>query len=370
MIDKKCFTKEWLLSFKKQKKYKSIQIEVLEKMIRALHLLELLKIHGLDFVFKGGTCLILLLDKANRFSVDIDIICDDDRLIIEEILDKIVKESIFKSVSLQEKRSYKKGVPKAHYVFDFESVCNPNVVGKLLLDILFEKKMYPELISTEINTEWIQTTNPIKVITPSIDAITGDKLTAFAPNTVGIPYYKDEISCATEICKQLFDLGELFPNISSVEIVNESFQIFANVGIDYRNTDATFKKKKITNELILKDIIATCLLITKREQNKEEPFKTQFVDIERGIRAFGANFLMTEKFRIENAISASAKVAHLAIKLFVEDLSPIIYYEEQNINTLLIEDKQWIFLNKLKRQSDKSSFYYWYQSIQILNKKG
>lgn len=43
-------------------------------MIFALHLVEQLQVNGLPFVFKGGTCLVLLLNEANRFSIDIDII--------------------------------------------------------------------------------------------------------------------------------------------------------------------------------------------------------------------------------------------------------------------------------------------------------
>jgi predicted nucleotidyltransferase component of viral defense system len=43
-------------------------------MIYALYLLEQLQLSGLDFIFKGGTSLILLMKEPKRFSVDIDII--------------------------------------------------------------------------------------------------------------------------------------------------------------------------------------------------------------------------------------------------------------------------------------------------------
>lgn len=81
--------------FKKQKDYQRIDKIILEKMIYALHLLERLKANGLDFVFKGGTSLVLLLKEANRFSIDIDIICKTDREVLEEILNKIVQTSNF-----------------------------------------------------------------------------------------------------------------------------------------------------------------------------------------------------------------------------------------------------------------------------------
>ncbi len=50
----------------------------MENMIYALHLLEQLKLSGLDFIFKGGTSLILMLEEPQRFSVDIDIIVRPD----------------------------------------------------------------------------------------------------------------------------------------------------------------------------------------------------------------------------------------------------------------------------------------------------
>jgi len=68
MIKERCFTEEWLDSFKGQKKHRKIDKIILEKMIYALHLLERLKANGLDFIFKGGTSLVLLLEEDHRFS--------------------------------------------------------------------------------------------------------------------------------------------------------------------------------------------------------------------------------------------------------------------------------------------------------------
>ena len=68
MIKEKCFTEEWIDSFKAQTAHKRIDKIILEKMIYALHLLGQLKVNGLNFTFKGGTSLVLLLDGASRFS--------------------------------------------------------------------------------------------------------------------------------------------------------------------------------------------------------------------------------------------------------------------------------------------------------------
>ena len=52
----------------------SADLQLLEKTIEALYLLENLVSEGLKFIFKGGTSLVLLLNDLKRFSVDVDII--------------------------------------------------------------------------------------------------------------------------------------------------------------------------------------------------------------------------------------------------------------------------------------------------------
>ena len=78
---------------------------------------------------------------------------------------------------------------------------------------------------------------------------------------------------------------------------------------------------------------------------------------------------MNGNFRIDEAVTASAKVAYLAAKILKNDLSPIEYYNNQEVKNLLIENPNWNFLNKLKKQPDKSAFYYWYKAVELLAKK-
>jgi hypothetical protein len=169
-----------------------------------------------------------------------------------------------------------------------------------------------------------------------------------------------------EICKQLFDLDQLFPHISNMPTVQKSFQVFAEREIEYRSMDESQQHSDLTPRGVLKDIIHTCLLITKRERNRTEPEKSQFKLMKDGIKKFGTGYLMSGKFRLDEAIVASARVAHLAAKLWVEDLRHIQIYKDQDIQPLLIKDPDWNFLNKLKRQPDKSSFYYWYHTVNML----
>ena len=366
MIKEHCFTDEWLEGFKKQKDHKRIDKIILEKMIYALHLLERLKSSGLEFVFKGGTSLVLLLKEGNRFSIDIDIISKTDREVLESILQKAVNSSNFTGFELDEHRSYQTGVPKAHYKFSFKSTRIGS--GTILLDVLIEDSIYPELIEKPVITKWIETDKDTMVTMPSIDSITGDKLTAFAPNTIGIPYFKgrDKQPFSMEICKQLFDLSKLFENIQKMKVVAASFQAFAKHEIAYRkdgDPDA-----KLTPEMVLRDTIDTCIILTKRDRGNDEE-KAKFKELQKGILAFGTGFLMAGNFRIDDAVPASARIAYLAAKILVDDLSPISYYERQDTKNLNIEDRDWNFLMRLKKQPDKSSFFYWYKTFKLMTIK-
>lgn len=367
MINNKSFTREWLDSFRAKREHRGINVTILEKMVQALSLLEHLKIAGLDFVFKGGTSLVLLLKEGNRFSIDIDIISNIERKELEETLDKVVENSHFKTHILNERRSYKEGVPKAHYTFEFDSVYNPNVTGTILLDILFDSPHYPELIESSIDSPWLSVDGTATTVTtPSINSICGDKLTAFAPETIGIPYYKEDQLFAMEICKQMFDIGKLFENITDVAVVKESFSAFAKAELSYRSSDEEFNKKKLTATDVLWDSINTCAIISRRERNTMPETKKKFADLSSGIRSFGSAFLMTGNFRIEEALAASARVAYLNAILLQDEVVEIEYFNDQDTSKMAITNPDWAYLNRLKRQPDKSIFYYWYKAVELL----
>ncbi len=353
MIKEHCFSEEWINGFREEKKYSKINPPILEKMINALSLLQNLVKNNLEFVFKGGTSLILLLDDAKRFSVDIDILTEQNQAEIETVFDNVVENSRFVNWTLDERRSYKPGIPKAHYEFEFNSVFSEQT-NNVLLDILFEKSNYPEVQSLPIKATWIENEKEIFVSVPTVESIVGDKLTAFAPNTTGILYGSGK---ELEIIKQLFDLVKLFDKIEDTKIVYDSFQVFAKQEIEYRKLD-------ITPNDVLDDIFKTAWLILLRDKNKTEPRKSQFKEIQTGIRSF-TNFLIGGNFRIDDAVTASAKVAYLVMKLKQKDLSSIEKFNKQNISELNITDTNWNYLNKLKKLPDKSGFFYWYKTYEL-----
>lgn len=121
MIKAESFEKAWLESHRARKGYEKINPPLVEKMIHALHLVEQLAFQGLDFIFKGGTSLILLLEDAGRFSIDIDIITEASRAQIEHTLAAVCNQPPFQRFELSAHRSYKGGIPKAHYALYYTS---------------------------------------------------------------------------------------------------------------------------------------------------------------------------------------------------------------------------------------------------------
>ena len=121
----------------------------------------------------------------------------------------------------------------------------------------------------------------------------------------------------------------------------------------------------ITENDILDDILQTAKLISLREKNKTEPEKSRFREIQKGLMSF-TNFMFSGSFRIDDAINASAKVAYLAVKLKEKDFSPHEKYNKQNISDLEIQQTEWNYLNKLKKLPDKSGFFYWFKTIELL----
>ena len=258
--------------------------------------------------------------------------------------------SHFNKWELQDRRSYKEGVPKAHYEFDYESSLNQSA-HFVLLDILFEQTDYPRLLAAPIQSEWIESEDVLEVAVPSIESILGDKLTAFAPNTVGILYGKDK---EQEIIKQLFDIGCLFDEAENVEEIALSFEKIVTKEINYRELEIGLRE-------ILDDIFTTSLLIAKRTKNTEEPDKTRFTELTTGIRRF-EGFLIAENFKIEDAILAAGKAAYLAKQLKNKDHSAIEKFNGQDISKLEITG-ELNFLNKLKKSRDKAAFFYWYKAL-------
>lgn len=80
--------------------------------------------------------------------------------------------------------------PVSHYKFYYSSKIGSKFGDEpISLDVLFMPNPYPKLMNSSIKHQWLCVAEKIvRINIPIVEAITGDKLTAFAPTTTGILY--------------------------------------------------------------------------------------------------------------------------------------------------------------------------------------
>lgn len=339
MIDTHSYSEEWIAGLRK-KLGKRSDSKLIEKVVHALYFLEQLKVNGLIFMFKGGTALLLATDEPTRFSIDIDIITQEDGGNISDILEKIVAEGRFLKWEDDNARTHNPDAPLGHFKVYYKSVIDGNE-ELVLLDILYTDNPYLQLQTLNIEHPWLAASGqPQQVDMPTFEAILGDKLTAFAPKTTGILYSKERHA---EIINQLFDIAFLFDHVIDLKMVKASYDKIVT-------EELGFRKLKLTKEDVLNDTVEACLTLSERNPKSED-----FNHLQTGIRNF-TNFSLTP-FRIEEAIVTGAKVAYL-VSLLRSDGNYIERYgKPTDVKDWLIEDQDYNKLNKQKK-TNPQAFYY------------
>lgn len=344
MIAKEVLSIEWINQISVQNKSenkKTADKTLIEKVIRALLLLEGLSQSNLKFTFKGGTAVMLLLENPKRFSIDIDIIVPD-KINFEILFEKFFTSKGFTRVELNE-RNTSSEIEKFHYKFFYESI-HQNQENNILLDILIEKNHYSKPKFLAIDSPFVkQEGKPLTVSIPSIEDIIGDKLTAFAPNTTGIPYKK-----SMEIMKQLYDIGKLFEKVKDISILSQTFENIALVEMKYRNLSGDIN-------IVLEDIIQTALCICTRGKAGQGDFDA----LQKGIKQL-TNYIFSESYHIEKAFVHASRSAYLATLIKYEQKEFVRFQYATQVKEWSIDTETQTRLNKLKKSSPES-FFYWYQ---------
>lgn len=352
MISTKSLQADWLEEVSTNNR-KADKILV-EKVIRALLLLEGLSKSGLDFVFKGGTALMLLTGSTKRLSIDIDVIVNG-RGELEGLFRAFLEKQGFSRLELQERFTATK-IEKAHFKFFYHPVHQYGMAEDyVLLDILFEKPHYAHLVDQPIDSSFVvQIGEPLTVRIPSYEDLLGDKLTAFAPNTTGIPYEKNGDSRSMEIIKQLYDIGSLLDYTSDVGVIAKTFSLFAQTELGYRDCDPDIKA-------VLDDIYQTSLHICSRGAEGVGRFDLLMKGITQVRR-----YIFSESYHIDRAIIDASKAAYMAkaIQHGIPEFNK--FTEPSGVRDLTIYQSFNSKLNKLKK-GNPEAFFYWYQ-ISLLEK--
>lgn len=275
-----------------------------EKMMHAFLLVDQLASAQLTFTFKGGTSVGLICGRIDRFSIDVDIITSATRAELETALNSVTEGPNFHRYELDAKRSYLAGIPKAHYKIYFASSHQGS--GHVVLDAVFTSWNYPDVRSTLVQNPINSKSFTARINLPSISGLLGDKLTALAPNTVGIPYSKSGTSRSLEIIKQLYDLNTLINFDYDHLIVRQTYLELTRRELQYRDS-------KSSVDDCLDDTISLCVNLASRGKLHHEMHR--FSALQMGIKALNSGYLIQSNFRIEDAILAAGRVAQLAATL-------------------------------------------------------
>ena len=351
MISKESLTAIWI--DKVSKANRNADKILVEKVIRALLLLEGLSKSGLSFIFKGGTALMLLLDSAKRLSIDIDIILTEKKDNLDELLKAFAEDQGFNLVALQH-RTAATNIKKAHYKFFYTPVHNTAGEEAILLDILFEANHYKNIKPQEIKSGFLITSaKPALVNIPSLEDLLGDKLTAFAPNSTGIPYFKKEDSMSMEIIKQLYDVGNIFDVAEDLDTVKTTFNKIAAIEMLYRE----LKDGKPAD--VLDDIYKTSLCLCLRGTVDKENFD----HLQKGIQRV-ERFIFSESYHLDKAIVHAAKAAYLSRLIATDQRVFEKFTGPKQVASAIIEQPHNTKLNKLKKSSPEA-FFYWWKAISL-----
>lgn len=344
MIKKECFSKEWI--DQKRGIYTASDPIILERTIYAFELLVNLKKAGIEFIFKGGTSLILLLDEPKRLSIDVDIITSEKEDKISKALDGLIKAGIFNK--WEEDTREEKGIPKKHFKVYYDSVIDKKYPAYVLLDVLFADNPYPKTLEKIITSSLFEVDEDVSITIPTINGILGDKLTAFAPKTTGIPFGEGK---DMQINKQLFDIGVLFEKADDLKEIKSAFDECVRIEAGYRKTE-------ISPEDVVNDLVEISFLISQMNLKKSvlnditREFQSGFTKIR--------SHLLTGNYTLDNAKINASRCA-LVVTLFGKeiDFDDIKIYSADKIDETELKGGG-VILNRLKNILPEA-FYYWQQ---------
>jgi len=350
MIPAGYFTREYIQ--KQRQDLGSGDLIIIEKSICALALLGHLAETDLQFIFKGGTSLLLHLPRIRRLSIDIDIMCSATDGELDSVVDSISSLSPF--VWAEENDRGERGLPaRRHFKFFYPSA----VTGSeeyVLLDVVQEDECGLECVEKPINTGFILVERDVLVRVPTVEALLGDKLTAFAPHTLGVPFQtKKGDSMTMQVAKQLFDVGELFSEVKNLEAVKRAYLESYRLESEYR--DGKFSMEETLNDT---KNTALQLCINGTRGAPDSKIAEPILD---GIRRL-RNHLVQGRFSPNLEVKVAAAKAYLlasylagGLELSEDQLAFDISKRLEFIQAATIPDPQ--HLNRLKRTAPEAFYY-------------
>lgn len=347
MIKQETFTKENIDRI--VSKYK-VDYELAARAVFALGLVEALSKVGTEFIFKGGSSLMLLFDVPKRLSTDVDILVPPE-YDIESYLKKASIIFPFKGIEESVRKTSKK-ISKKHFKITYAST-NSSKDFNVLVDVLFADNHYNETLRVPINNDLLLCEGEDYFANvPTAESLLGDKLTAFAPHTIGINFFNEDYSNdkRLEVVKQFYDVSCLFDVSRDFAAVKETYEKIALDEIGYRELDKTPQDCLI-------DSFNSALSILSLGKFDKDDYQNYISGFKKII-----GHILGKRLNPNNASFDAAKIMFLSACI-IKGINPFTYKMEERE---LLKDKPYNQINFVKK-IDKLAFNYAATAIAIVN---
>ncbi|MFP4681653.1 MAG: nucleotidyl transferase AbiEii/AbiGii toxin family protein [Chitinispirillaceae bacterium] len=228
-----------------------------EQAVHCLELVAELVEVGLNFQFKGGNSLLLILDEPKRFSIDVDIASDQSREEIEEVLNKLTAQ--YGVFTRWERRQHKTKpwLPLSSYYLFYKSQFDSSPDTNIMLDVQMRRSGYRTELK-EVTCKDLYRSS-VKCELPLPSSIISDKLLTLGPSTLGIPLGKGK---EAQRLKHVYDVSRLSRTLPDVECMRESF-------VSCLEQENDLQETKHTVQDIVKDTLSF-LWSTAGHENKPD----------------------------------------------------------------------------------------------------
>lgn len=360
MILPRCFEESWIRE--QAAALRARDLRTLEKNILALELVSRLRREGLDFIFKGGTSLVLFFDPVRRLSIDVDILSLETIGRLKALLDQATKDRPpFTGYEHQERRD-RESPPTVHFKILYSSALDPGGVHSIQLDVITAESPYAATEEKVVRASFFEIDEEIKITVPTADCLLADKLACFAPSTIGYPYKPIVASTGApadprpmKVVKHLFDVGELAAVAANhADVVRTYHAVYAE--------QLKWGRGPCTIDQSLDDTQDAAFWVCRRDlRPKEDHEKIDFFGD--GIRALDSH-LFNQPFQIAESRLAASRAALVAewVRQEAGDID-LPAFLAAGIDLEAIRDANldgsWTNLNRLK-QTDPKAFECWH----------
>jgi len=241
VADRKYFTREHIEANRRE-----APAALAEQAVLCLELVAELAGEGLDFCFKGGNSLLVLLTDPRRFSIDVDIATDESRERIAGCLEAALsKHRMFTRVTHRQHKT-KPWLPMTSYEIFYNSVFPASGEPFIMLDAMLKKSGYP-LVKRKVACGDLYDSGA-EALLPAVESLLADKLLTLGPGTLGIPLGKKK---EAQRLKHGHDISLLMTKRPDLDLLRRALCLC----LDAENA---LQEKKCSLTQVLKDTMAFC----------------------------------------------------------------------------------------------------------------